>query len=60
MVAPNVDDLIKASKAAAARSQAVRDAAAQTAATVAATRPAKPAVLTAAEQASGTPAGGQR
>jgi hypothetical protein len=59
-MAPNVDDLIKASRAAAGKSQAAIDAAKAAAATVAATRPAKPANLPTGEQQAGTPAGGQR
>lgn len=60
VVAPNVDDLTSAAKAAAAKSQAVVAAAKQTAANVAAMRPPKPAVLEQTVPATGTPAGGVR
>ena len=60
MVAPDVNDLIKASNAAAKKSQAVRDAAKAVAATVAAARPIPPAVAPGGPQVSGTPAGGAR
>lgn len=60
MVAPNVQDLIKASGEAAKRSQAVRDAAKAVAATVAAARPVPPAAAVAGPAVSGTPAGGVR
>lgn len=60
VVAPNVDDLVKASQAAAKKSAAVITAAKQVAATVAAARPIPPDPYPAGEKTSGTPAGGVR
>lgn len=60
MVAPGVEDLIKASQQAAKKSAAAVAAAKAVAATVAAARPVPPDPYPAGEKTSGTPAGGVR